>query len=204
MLKYLTFWGVALNIYCTWIYLRDVWAGHARPNAVSWFMWGLTPLIGAFAALSKGATWATIPVFGSGLICLAVFVTCLFNKNAYWKLGVFDFLCGGLSVAALVAWQLTLEPLWAIVLAVLSDFMASLPTYIKAWNAPDTESVPTYLAGILNALTALAAAKSGSLSELLFPSYLLLGGITICIPLYRQRIRQRLVTAHKTEASSRH
>jgi hypothetical protein len=41
---------------------------------------------------------------------------------------------------ALILWWITKEPNIAIMLAILSDILAAIPTLVKTWKFPETES----------------------------------------------------------------
>jgi len=172
-MKYIVFLGVVVQLYGVFIYGRETLAGRTKPNRVSWFLWSVAPLIATVAALSDGVRLAVLPVFMSGFAPLLIFILSFFNKQSYWKLGVFDYLCGACSVLALVLWAITNQPLVAILLAVLADGFAAVPTLYKAWCAPETESVEAYSTGIVNASTSFFAITTWTISSLAFPIYLL-------------------------------
>jgi hypothetical protein len=83
-------------------YIRDTLSGKTKPNRVSFSMWALAPLIGTAAALSAHAdVWATIRIFLSGFLPLLIFLASFINPQSYWKLSIFDLLCGLFSLIAL-------------------------------------------------------------------------------------------------------
>ena len=191
MLRYLVIVGAVVNIAGVWGYIRDTISGKTKPNRVTWLMWSVIPAIAVVAAISKGVTWAVVPVAFAGLAPLLVFVVSFANRNAYWKLGAFDYFCGALSVAALVLWALTKDPIVAIGFSIASDWCASWPTYAKSWTSPETESGIAYTTGAFNALTGLLAVRSWTFPEYGFPLYLLINSSVIAILVYRKRIRKR-------------
>jgi hypothetical protein len=62
MWQYLVFVGAAASLYGSWAYIRDTLAGKTQHHRVTWLLWGLLPLIAAFATLSKYSTLAVVPV----------------------------------------------------------------------------------------------------------------------------------------------
>ena len=110
-------------------YLRDTLAGRTKPNRVSWSLWALAPLISLGAAFDANAdVWASIRVLIGGVVPGVIFLGSFINKNSYWRLGRFDWFCGGLSMAALVFWQLAASPLLAGLLATPAKTLATVPT----------------------------------------------------------------------------
>jgi len=187
MFQYLVFLGAAVNLGGAFFYIRNILSGQTKPNKVTWLIWAIAPLIGTAAALAKGVTWAVLPVFMAGFTPLLIFLASFLNKNAYWKLGKFDYACGLFSVLALVAWAITKEPNIAIALAVLSDGLAAVPTLAKAWQHAETESVGVYAALLFNALTSFAAIKMWSFSELAFPIYFVILNSSLTLAVLRRR-----------------
>jgi len=138
------------------VYIRDTLAGRTKPNRVTWSIWAAAPLIATAAALSAQADiWATVRVFLAGFLPLIVFVSSFFNPKSYWKLGPFDFTAGGLAVIALVLWGVVSSPQLAILFLAIGDGFAALPTIIKAWKHPETESGITYITSLVSVLLIL-------------------------------------------------
>ena len=135
-------------------------------------MWSIAPFLATAAAISDGVGLAVIPVFMSGFSPFLILTTSFFYKRAYWKHTSFDYLCGVLSGLALTLWYITSNPDIAIVFAIVSDALAAVPTLIKAWRNPKTESVWPYLIGIFSPISGLVVAVTWGFSELAFPVYL--------------------------------
>jgi hypothetical protein len=136
-------------------------------------LWSISPLIAFFAALSNGFTWSLLPVFISGFAPLLVFISTFFNPRSIWKLERFDYVCGFLSLLALILWLIFQEPNFAITLAIISDALAAIPTIRKAWIAPETESVFPFAVGIFTAIAGLIVIETWIYSEFAFNFYLI-------------------------------
>ena len=72
----------------------------------------------------------------------------------------------------LIVWQVTKTGYIAIVFSILADGMASLPTLIKSFHNPETESGWPYLATVISAVITLLVARDYSLSSIGFTIYL--------------------------------
>jgi len=139
-------------------YLRDTLSGRTKPNRVSWFLWALAPLVSLGAAFSVDADmWASVRVVVGGVVPGVIFLGSFANRNSYWRITRFDWFCGGLSLAALFFWQLVDSPLIAVLLATLANTFASVPTFVKAWNFPETESRLIYVTSFLSAILIIPA-----------------------------------------------
>ncbi|MFA6280317.1 MAG: hypothetical protein WC612_05955 [Bdellovibrionales bacterium] len=166
--------GTIVHLFGSMAYVRDTYLGRSQPNRVSFFLWAFAPFIGVAAALAQGVTWAVFPVFLAGFGPCMIFMASFHNKNAAWKLGKFDWVCGALSLAALVLWAITKNPNIAILFAILSDGAAALPTIKKSWTHPESETIWVYLGASFSSSTGLYLAKDMSFAEIAFPSYLIM------------------------------
>ncbi len=167
----------------TWATLR----GETKPNRVTWLLWSIAPLIGTAAALSDGVRLATLPVLVAGVSPLMVFVASFVNKKSYWKLEKLDYICGSIAILALILWRITDDPIVAIQFAILSDALAALPTLIKSWKFPETESGIAYTTSLFGTATSFFAFKTGDFSEWAFPVYLVTINALIAFAIYRKR-----------------
>ncbi|AYG00350.1 hypothetical protein [Lactococcus allomyrinae] len=161
--------------------------GRVKPNRVTWLIWAIAPLISAAAAISSGVTWAVLPVFMSGFGPTLVFTASFLKKEAYWGIERFDYICGFVSILALIAWYLTKDPSVAIILAILSDVLAGLPTLFKGWRYPETENGFLYLGTLFSASTTFTEIKNWNLAEVAFPTYLILLSLSFFIVIEGRR-----------------
>jgi hypothetical protein len=191
MLKYIVIIGAIVELAGKYIYIKDTLKGNTKPNKVTWLLWGIAPIIATFAALSAGVRWAVLPIFATGLGCLIVFVVSFLNPKSYWKLEKLDYFCGICSILALILWAITKEPIIAIIFSIASDGFASLPTVIKSWKYPETESGLTYVASLFNSLTSFFALKTLTFSELAFPVYLTIICSLLVISNYKKLFKSK-------------
>ena len=188
------FIGVLLNlITCAW-YIRDITHGSTRPNLISWFIWMLAPFIGAFFEFKAGAGFSALPVFMSGFSPLLVIIFSLLSKNTYWKIIKLDIICGIISFLALVLYVFTHNLGISILFAIVSDGLAAIPTLMKSWKFPETETSVVYLAGVINNILGLLIIKKWIFSIYSFGIYLVLMNITIVFCIYHKKIFRKFKT----------
>lgn len=200
-LQYLVFVGVSAQLVGIISYIKGTLRGNTKPNKVTWLLWSISPIIATFAAISNGVGWAVLPVFMAGFGPLLVFVASFVNKKSYWKLGKFDYFCGFFSLLALVLWWITKEPVVAIVFAITSDGFAAIPTMVKAWKYPETESAGPFLAGMFSASTSFVAIKTWNFSSLAFPTYLIVVCALLIISIYHRKIFRKFSRHNESQAS---
>lgn len=171
------------------VYMRDTLLGHTKPNRVTWAMWALAPLIGFAASLASGADiWAITRVFFAGFLPLLVLLTSFANAQSYWKITPFNWVCGSLSLAALIVWQTVDAPKAAILLAIAGDAFAAIPTLTKAWKFPETETGLFFVASCLSSLLVLPAIPVWTIENAAFPLYLASMSGIVLFSIYRKQL----------------
>lgn len=182
------FVAISLNLIGHILYIRSVVRGHAKPNLVSWFIWMIAPFIGVFFQLKAGAGLSVLPVFMAGFGPLIIMTAAILTKNAFWKVSTFDLICGFFSLIALVLYIFTHNLAISILFAILSDALAFIPTYIKAWRFPETESSSAYSWAILSNIVGLLIIKNWSFTIYSFGLYLVIANLIFICILYRKKI----------------
>ena len=179
--------SVLLMVWGAYDYLRDTLAGKTKPNRVSWSLWALAPLISLGAAFDANAdVWASIRVLVGGIVPAVIFLASFINKNSYWRLGRFDWFCGGLSLAALFFWQLADSPLVAVLLATTANTLATVPTFVKAWNYPETESRLIFITSFTSAILIIPAIPVWTIANSAFQIGLMLTTGALLVAIYRK------------------
>jgi len=187
-LQYLVFLAAGAFLVGAYAYVKSMLKGGVKPNRVSWLLWAIAPMIGFAAAISNGAGLAAVPVFMAGFCPLLIFAASFVIKGAHWKLVKLDYACGLLSILALLFWAVTGDPDIAIIFAILSDALASVPTLIKGWQYPETESAFPYWIGAFGAFTSFLAITAWTFSQYAFPAYLMIDSVLLVSSIYHERI----------------
>lgn len=176
-----------IQIAGSYAYIRDTLVGKTKPNRVSWLMWALAPIIGVGAAISAGADpWATVRIFLAGFIPLLILLGSFVNPKSFWKLTFFDLACGFCSAIALIIWLVIDSLQIAILFAVAGDGFAALPTIIKAWKFPETETGLAYLAGFASVILVIPSIPVWNIENSGFQIYLLIANTILLFAIYRK------------------
>lgn len=181
-----------LGLTGTFAYVRDMFRGTSKPNLVTWGLWALVPLIATGAALSADADgWATVRILMSGFGPLIIFFTSFFIPQSYWKLNRFDIFCGIFSIIAIVLWLIADLPVMAILFAAVADLLATLPTIIKAWKYPETETFYTYFIGLFTATIIIPAIPVWNIENAAFQVYLIVANVSLFLAMLRGYLVKR-------------
>jgi hypothetical protein len=160
-------------------YAIETLRGRTQPNLVTWTLWTIVPLITFFGQLSKDVGLSSLYALAYALGPLFVVIASFANKKAYWHLTLFDYLCGAISLLALLLWYTTGDGLLAIILSITADFVAGLPTLRKGFRHPGSENTVAYIAGIFSATITLLTIQTWNLATGFFPIYILLDSALI-------------------------
>src|SRR3989344_2454997 len=179
--------AIATSLIGASFYIRDIFVGKTKPNFVSWFFWMLAPFIGTCLQLKAGAGLSVLPVFMAGFIPFLVLVASVLKRNAYWKITFFDVACGIFAFVALILWILTQNTALSILFAILADALASVPTLVKAYKFPETETSSVYITGIFNNLLGLLVIKNWNFSVYSFGVWFILLNIVLVYFIHRKK-----------------
>ena len=117
-------------------YLYDTIKGTARPNRVTWLLWGLLPMVIFVAQRTQGVEGVSWVSFAAGLTPLLIFAASFLNKNAYWQTTSLDYLCMAIAFVGIGLWAIAREANTAILFSIIADAAAAVPTVIKAYKYP--------------------------------------------------------------------
>jgi hypothetical protein len=178
--------AAAINLCSAATYAYATLKGHTQPNRITWFMWGLAPLIASAAQFSNHVGLSTLIVLMSGLGPMTIFACTFVNKKAFWETTIFDWLCGILSLAGLILWSQSHNPDHAIAFSILADCSAGIPTLRKAYTHPTSENGPTFLLSLAATSIGFLCVQQITFSAYAFISYLVIVNILMCLTLYRR------------------
>jgi len=167
------FVAIALRLVGETKYFVAVVRGQARPNPVSWFCWSLAPLVAFGAQASDGVQpteWMTL-VLAVGPIL--VVTAALVRGEHRARVTRFDLVCGGLAITGLGAWHLTNQLALVLVLTILADVVAAVPTMLNAHRRPEDEYGPAYLLSAAAMAVTLLTVDRWDFVDVVLPLYTL-------------------------------
>jgi len=136
-------------------YILDTFRGNTFPHRVTWFLWGFIPLVTTLVQVRAHVGIQTLMTVSYVVAPAAVVVASFVARRGSWTITRFDWVCGGVCLAAVAVYSGTLKGDLAIVLLVTADGFAALPTMLKSWKAPETETWTAFLAGFTSSTLTL-------------------------------------------------
>jgi len=122
--EYFAIIGAAIGSLGGFYYLYETAVGKAKPNRVTWLLWGLFPMIIFLAQRVQGVedlSWAT---FAAGFTPLLIVLASFINKKAYWKTEPKDYYLMAAAIVGINLWAITKEPNLAIIFSLAADIFA--------------------------------------------------------------------------------
>jgi hypothetical protein len=164
--------GVSVGAIGQGFYVAETLRGRTQPNRVTWLLWAIAPLLAFAVEIADGVGLQALMTFMVGFGPLVVFGASFVNRNAVWELGPFDYGCGALSVAGTIGWLVTRQGLVALAAAVAADLLAAVPTLVKSWRQPETETASAYAGAVFSAVITLLTVTRVSAPVVTFPLYI--------------------------------
>jgi len=164
--------GTAVGALGTSVYLRDTLRGTTKPNRVTWLLWAVAPLLAATVELDQGVGLRALPTFMVGFMPLLVFAASFHNPDSVWRIRRIDYACGALSVVGTLIWLVTRNGVLAISAAIVADFLAGVPTLMKSWTHPETETVYSYIGAVISMSIVLLTIQHWTFDVAAFPIFI--------------------------------
>jgi hypothetical protein len=155
-------------------YLYETIAGRAQPNRVTYLLWGIFPLVIFAAQRAQGVDSLSWTSFVAGFMPLLVVAASFFNRKAYWRTERRDYYLMAAAIVGLVLWAVTDEPNLAILFSLLADLLAGLPTVIKSYRHPRSESWVAYAISALGFGVSLLSVQRYDFQNTAFVAYVFL------------------------------
>jgi hypothetical protein len=165
--------GATLGAVGSLVYVWDTLRGTTQPNRVTWLLWAFAPLLAFAVELHSGIGLRALTTFIIGFMPLLVFIASFHNPAAIWKIRRLDYACGAMSLVGTAVWLATQNGVVAIVAAIAADFTAGIPTLIKSWSNPESETVLSYVGAALNSGILLLTVDHWTTEVAAFPLFIL-------------------------------
>ena len=178
---YWVYVGSAIGALGTAVYLRDTLRGTTKPNRVTWLLWAVAPLLATAAELDQGVGLRTLPTFMVGFMPLLVFAASFHNPASVWKIRRIDYACGLMSVVGTAVWLATRNGVLAISAAIAADFLAGVPTLMKSWSHPETETVHSYVGAVVSMVIVLLTIDHWTFAVAAFPLFIVCMGSVLVL-----------------------
>ncbi len=127
-------------------YLKDILKGRVEPHPYTWLVWSIVSLTTFIGGLVKGAGIGALPTGVAEGFTIIIF---LFSLKSLFKgkaghIRKIDNYFLAVCLLGLIPWALTKDPTISVIIVVLIDLVAFIPTLRKTWAHPETEKPLLY------------------------------------------------------------
>lgn len=124
--------------------------------------------------LAEGSEWTVAILFANTASCIIIAIYSIIKKSGVWSTSIYDFIFFTLGIIGLVLWQTLNLPILALICAIIADFLFGLPTIIKTFKNPKSETCFPWSFSVISGLLSLFAIKSFVFFDVAYPLYLFL------------------------------
>lgn len=135
--------SIVVTICGLYPYLKQTAKGAVKPRLVTWGVWFTLALVMSISALIEGHTASAVLSLQGVAGCLLVFI--LGWKSGSRDVSQLDIGCLIGATAGIVALVVLKNPSAALLIAVLVDAIAFVPTLHHAWKKPFEEGLACYV-----------------------------------------------------------
>ncbi|MEI8130501.1 MAG: hypothetical protein WCG55_03285 [bacterium] len=170
-------------------YVISIAKGKTKPHPFSWMLWTIAGLVSTYLYIQVGAR-ETLPFAFAGCI-LPFIITCISFRNWEGGFSLFDYLCFGCSLLAIVTYVMFHSANFSLTISLCADAIAFLPTMRKTYQDASTESLTTWKLFLASYILSLfATLPRFSYGVVLFPAYLSVCGTIMCWLIFRGRLKK--------------
>lgn len=167
-------------------YYRDIIRKKTHPHVYTWSLWALLTVLIIALQIKGGAGPAIFVTAAAGLLCIGVIVLSL--RTGKKDITLSDKVVAILGLVAIGFWLIIDQPVVSIILVVIADMLAFIPTVRKSWNKPYSETLSLYVTNTLRFSLALVAVKEYTiLSTLWIFAWVLANGSFSIMLVYRRK-----------------
>ncbi|MES2409654.1 MAG: hypothetical protein V4509_05150 [Patescibacteria group bacterium] len=134
-------------------YLFDIFNKRVKPHPYTWLIWTIVSGVTFFGQVAGGAGVGAIPTAASEIFTVIIFFFSLQYGFKNIVKGDTYFLIAALL--GLIPWALTKDPTLSVIIVVLIDVVAFIPTIRKTSKHPHSETPTLYTMNVLRHVLAL-------------------------------------------------
>lgn len=127
------------------IYNREMFLGRIKPNATSWFMWGMGSALATWSYVALSQDWVKdiLPVT-CAIVCILTFVFALLQGN-YQRPDMYDVFVCVLDMGILGFWFLTDSDEYTNLLFQIDAILSFVPIIKGTWKNPSNERATPWI-----------------------------------------------------------
>ncbi len=138
-----------------------------------------------FGMISKGAGAASIATGVAEFFTILIFIFSL--KNGFKHIKKIDTIFLIVALLGLIPWFITKDPTLSVIIAVLIDLIAFIPTLRKTWEHPKTEHSLLYVMNVTRHILTLLSVSSFNIATTLHSITMIITNTLMTIFILKKR-----------------
>ena len=188
MKEILVFIAVIMSIVGNIPYLIDVIKKRIKPHPYTWFIWSIVSAVTFFGALVKGGGIGTIPTAFAEIFTIIIFLFSL--QYGFRNINKIDNYFLAFSLIGLIPWIITKDPTISVITVVSIDVIAFIPTLIKTYKYPETETSILYSMNVTRHILTLMTLRTHNIATSLHSIMMIITNITMTSFILRKNKKQ--------------
>ncbi len=146
-------------------YLYDVIRKKIQPHPYTWLVWSVVSAVTFFGQVVKGGGVGSIPTGAAELFTIIIFLfslrygfTTIIKRDTYFLIA---------ALLGLIPWALTKDPTISVIIVVSIDVIAFIPTLMKTWRSPHTETPMLFGMNVLRHILTLFSLEAYNIATML-------------------------------------
>jgi hypothetical protein len=184
-------------------YALHTYRRRVQPCGITWILWTLTTWIVLFNLIASHAGMMIIVPLVLAPIDALVVILAFSRGVAVWEWRRSNLICALIVMLAMTFWLMTGDPVIAISMCVLADFIATSPTVVKILRSPETEDPTYFFLQSFGYVLLLLSTSEWTTSHVLYATYAAVFYAAIFIAI-RFRVGPRIAPDIKKSLSDRH
>jgi hypothetical protein len=146
-------------------YIRDAFTHRVKPHPFTWLVWTIVSAIVFFGQLAKGAGIGALPAGVAEIFTIIIFIFSLQYGFKYVQKTDKYFLAAALF--GIIPWLIFDNPTISVIIAVVIDLIAFVPTLRKTYEHPETETPILYGSNVLRHILTLFSLQAYNIATTL-------------------------------------
>jgi hypothetical protein len=169
-------------------YVRDILRGSTKPQRATWTIWTSLSFVVLASQWAGGATWSLALTIGQTVSCVAIFGLAM--RRGVGGVSPVELVLLAIAALGIAGWYVAGDPTLATCSVVIADIIGVALMLPKTYLDPGSETLSTYVIGLVSTMLAIAAVGSGAPALLLYPLYILVadGVVTVMIIVRRRAL----------------
>lgn len=162
--------ALAINLIGYIPYVHDILRHKVMPQRVTWGIWSILSTIAFANQVINGGGWSVWFFGSSALMTTMVFVLSI--NRGVGGASRLDKIMLAAAALLLVYWLTLHDTRLSTIFVILIDIVGAIPTVLKAYRRPDTESYPQWVMAAIGGFFSVLAIEKADYILFLYPLYI--------------------------------